>query len=181
MSPARSAAPVTSAFVLGRRWRRAVLIVHVLAGGTWIGIDVMVAVLVWTGRFGADADVRGLAYRALAAFAVGPMLTAGLICLVSGLVLGLGTKWGLLRYWWVAVKIVLNLVLCTLILVALEPGLAAVAAYGRELGSGAQAPAEVSSLFFPPAVSLTALTVATVLSVVKPWGRIGRRSRPPRR
>jgi hypothetical protein len=181
MSPARPAAPATSAFVLGRRWRRAVLIVHVLAGGSWIGIDVMVAVLVWTGRFGADADVRGLAYRALAAFAVWPMLTAGLICLVSGLVLGLGTKWGLLRYWWVAVKLILNLVLCALIIVALEPGLAAVGAYGRELGSGAPAPAEISSLFFPPAVSLTALTVATVLSVVKPWGRIGRRSRPPRR
>ena len=27
---------------------------------------------------------------------------------------------------------------------------------------------------FPPAVSLTALTVAVVLSVVKPWGRIRR-------
>ena len=175
--PATRPATAVSGFVLGRRWRRATLILHIIAGGAWIGIDVMVAVLVWTGRYGPDAEVRGLAYRALAAFAVWPMLTAGLICLLSGLVLGLGTKWGLLRYWWVAVKLALNLVLCTLIIVALEPGMAAVAAYGRELGSGAQPPDEVSSLFFPPAVSLTALTVATVLSVVKPWGRIGRRDR----
>ncbi|GAA3933763.1 hypothetical protein [Actinoplanes auranticolor] len=63
----------------------------------------------------------------------------------------------------------------------LRPGPAVAPAYRRDLGSGAQAPAEISSLFFPPAVSLTALTVATVLSVVKPWGRIGRRNRPPRR
>ena len=165
-----------AAFVLSRSWRRTTLIVHIIAGGAWIGIDVMVAVLVWTGRFGADAEVRGLAYRALAAFAVWPMLTAGLVCLVTGLILGLGTKWGLLRYWWVAVKLVLNLVLCTLIVVALEPGMAAVAAYGRDLAAGAEPPAEVSSLFFPPAVSLTALTIATVLGVLKPWGRLrGRR------
>ena len=33
------------------------------------------------------------------------------------------------------------------------------------------------TLFFPPAVSLTALTVATVLAVAKPWGRIRPRQR----
>ncbi len=171
--------PATGTSVLSRRWRRIALILHVIAGGTWIGIDVLVAVLVWTGWFSSDTETRGLAYRALAAFVVWPMLTAGLFCLVTGLVLGLGTKWGLLRYWWVAVKLALNLVLCTLILVALEPGLATVAEYGRELGGGAPAPPEISSLFFPPAVSLTALTFATVLSVVKPWGRIRRRRRGP--
>lgn len=52
--------------------------------------------------------------------------------------------------------------------------MAAVAAYGRDLAAGTEAQSEISSLFFPPAVSLTALTVATVLSVVKPWGRIRR-------
>ena len=175
----RPGRPATSRFVLSRGWRRTTLILHVIAGGTWIGIDVMVAVLVWTGWFGTDAEIRGLAYRALAAFVVWPMLTAGLVCLLTGLVLGLGTKWGLLRYWWVAVKLVLNLVLCTLILVALEPGMAAVAGYGRDLTGGAEAPPEISTLFFPPAVSLTALTFATVLGVVKPWGRIGRRRRYP--
>jgi len=175
MSAPRSAVPVTGAFVLGRRWRRAVLILHIVACGAWIGIDVMVAVLVWTGRFGADADVRGLAYRALAAFVVWPMLTAGLVSLVSGVVLGLGTKWGLVRYWWVAVKLVLNVVLCTLIVFALEPGMDAVAAYGRDLAAGAETPSVISTLFFPPAVSLTALTFATVLSVAKPWGRLNRR------
>ena len=173
----RSGHPATGAFVLSRRWRRITLILHIIAGGVWIGIDVMVAVLVWTGWFSSDTEIRGLAYRALAAFVVWPMLTAGLACLATGLVLGLGTKWGLLRYWWVAVKLVLNLVLCTLILVALEPDMAAVAQYGRELSGGTPAPPEISSLFFPPAVSLTALTFATVLSVVKPWGRTSRRRR----
>ncbi|MEU8347279.1 hypothetical protein SAMN05443665_106420 [Actinomadura meyerae] len=162
-------------FRLGRRWRKTTLIVHIVSAGAWIGIDVMVAVLVLTGRFGTTDHVRGLAYEALATFVVWPMLASGLICLVTGLILGLGTRWGLLRYWWVAVKLVLNLVLCTLILVLLQPGMDEVGDYGRTLTAGAAEPEFISNLFYPPAVSLTALTFATVLAVAKPWGRISRR------
>ncbi|CNE58326.1 Uncharacterised protein [Mycobacterium tuberculosis] len=160
---------------LSRRLRKTTLIVHIVSAGAWIGIDVMVAVLVLTGRFGTTDHVRGLAYEALATFVVWPMLASGLICLVTGLALGLGTRWGLLRYWWVAVKLVLNLILCTLILVALQPGMDEVGEYGRTLTSGAPEPAFISDLFYPPAVSLTALTFATVLAVAKPWGRLRRR------
>lgn len=161
---------------LSRGRYKATLVTHIIASGAWIGIDVIVAVLVMTGRFGGDPAMRSLAYRALAAFAVWPMLAAGLLSLATGVVLGLATTWGLLRYWWVAVKLALNLVLCMLILVSLQPGMAEVADYGRDLLGGRPDPAAVSSLFFPPAVSLTALTLATALAVVKPWGRIQRRS-----
>ncbi|MGI5167970.1 hypothetical protein ACQEU3_26830 [Spirillospora sp. CA-253888] len=164
----------TGAFRLSRGWRKATLIVHIIAAGAWIGIDVIVAVLVVTGRFGASEEVRGLAYRSLATFVVWPMLISALLSLATGLLLGLGTRWGLLRYWWVAVKLVLNLVLCVLIVLALQPGMEEVGEYGRALGAGAAEPREVSDLFYPPAVSLTALTIATVLAVAKPWGRIRR-------
>ena len=157
---------------LSRAWRRATLVAHIVAAGAWIGIDVIVAVLVLTGRFSDDVAVRSLAYQALATFVVWPMLSAGLVSLATGLILGLGTTWGLLRYWWVAVKLALNLVLCTLIVLVLQPGMDEVAGYGRELLTGSPDPGTVSSLFFPPAVSLTTLTLAIVLAVFKPWGRI---------
>ncbi|HWL99613.1 MAG TPA: hypothetical protein VNP20_19890 [Nocardioidaceae bacterium] len=160
-------------FGLSRTWRRATLVVHIVSAGAWIGIDVIVAVLVLAGWFAGDVAVRSLAYQALATFVVWPMLASGLVCLVSGLVLGIGSKWGLLRYWWVAVKLALNLVLCTLIVVALQPGMDELGAYGHDLLTGSPDPAAVSSLFFPPAVSLTTLALATVLAVYKPWGRIG--------
>ena len=157
--------------MLSRRWRRVTLVTHIVSVGAWIGIDVIVAVLVLVGWFGNDVEVRSLAYRALAEFVVWPMLVSALLSLVTGLVLGLGTKWGLVRYWWVAVKLGLNLVLCTLILVALQPGMDEVAAYGRDLLTSDPDSATVSTLFFPPAVSLSTLTLAVVLAVVKPWGR----------
>ncbi len=159
---------------LGRGLRRTTLFVHIVSAGAWVGIDVIVAVLVLAGRFGGDTATRGIAYQALGLFIVWPMLISGLTCLVSGLILGIGTKWGLVRYWWVAAKLVINVVLCTLIVVLLQPGMDDIRAYGRDLSAGAPTHGSVSSLFFPPAVSLTALSIATFLSVFKPWGRIRR-------
>lgn len=156
---------------LGRGWRKTTLVVHILSAAAWIGIDVIVAVLVLTGWFSDDVAVRSLAYQSLATFVVWPMLVSALLSLGTGVLLGLGTKWGLLRYWWVTVKLVLNLVLCSLIVLVLQPGMGEVGTYGQDLVTGSPDPATVSMLFFPPAVSLTALVVATVLAVFKPWGR----------
>jgi hypothetical protein len=157
---------------MGSRTRKAVLVVHIVSAGAWIGIDVMVGVLVLAGWFSDDPGIQGLAYQALGTFAVAPMVTAAFASLASGILLGFGTRFGLLRYWWVAVKLAMNVVLCVLILVALRPGMADVVEYGRSLAAGAEPQLDVSTLFFPPAVSLTALTVASVLAVAKPWGRI---------
>ena len=170
----------TARWPLGRRARQSVLVVHIVSAGAWIGIDVVVAVLVLTGWFGGDPGTRGLAYQALGEFVVLPMLVSALTCLVTGLLLGMATKWGLVRYKWVLVKLVLNLVLCTLILVALQPGMAEVGEYGERLAAGGDPDdTVVSQLFYPPAVSLTALSLATVLAVMKPWGRTRRRGVAP--
>ena len=162
-------------FRLRGRTRKTVLILHILSVGTWVGVDVIVAVLVLTGWLAGDPSVKGLAYQALGTFVVWPMLASGLVSLVTGVILGLGSKYGLVRYWWVAVKLVLNVVLCTLILVALQPGLGEVAQYGRDLAAGTAAERDMSDLFFPPIVSLSALTFATILSVAKPWGGLRKR------
>lgn len=162
---------------MGLTIRKVMLVVHILSAGAWIGIDVIVGVLVIAGFFTSDPSVQGLAYQALGTFAVGPMLTSGLLSLSSGLLLGLGTRYGLVRYWWVAVKLVINVVLCVLIVFALEPGMADIAEHGRILASGGDSPLDVSNLFFPPTVSLTTLTFATVLAVFKPWGPV-RSNRP---
>ena len=176
-APVRPSAAMAPRWRMGRGLRRTTLVVHLISAGAWIGIDVIVGVLVLAGRFGGGTATRGIAYQALGLFVVWPMLTAGLTCLVTGLVLGMGTRWGLVRYWWVATKLVLNLLLCTLIVVVLQPGMDEVRAYGRDLSAGAPTDGSVSDLFFPPAVSLTVLSLATILAVWKPWGRTRRSAR----
>jgi hypothetical protein len=169
--------PTSPKVRLGRGTRRAVLTVHIVGAGAWIGIDVVLGVLVFTARLTSDTQTEALCYQALALFAVWPLLAAGLVTLVSGTVLGLGTKYGLVKYWWVAAKLALNLVLVTLVAFALRPAVAEAARYGDALAAGTPADASaVSSLIMPPLVSSTALIVATILSVYKPWGRIRRSS-----
>jgi hypothetical protein len=163
---------VSTGWRLGRTARRVVLVTHIASAGAWLGIDMLLGVLVATGLF-ADAATAALAYQALGTFVVWPMFTAGVICLISGILLGLGSRWGLLRYWWVAIKLVLNLLLSSLVLVLLAPGMSDVAGYGRLLGAGQLPPTQaIDFLVYPPIVSTTALLVAITLSVVKPWGRI---------
>jgi hypothetical protein len=103
---------------LGARTRKSVLLVHIASAGAWLGIDVVMAVLVFTALLSDDDRTKALSSRALELVAVGPLLATGLICLLTGVLLGLGSKYGLLRYWWVAVKLALNLVLTGLVLVS---------------------------------------------------------------
>ena len=159
---------------LGARTRKGVLVVHIVSAGVWIGIDVVMAVFIFTALL-ADDNTKALCYQALELFAVYPLLTAGLVCLASGVVLGLGTKYGLVRYWWVAIKLVLNIVLTALVLVALRPEVTEAAEQGRQFAAGAPASLGVGNLIFPPIVSPTALLIAVVLAVCKPWGRIRKR------
>ena len=52
-----------------------------------------------------------------------PLVWSGSSTLASGVLLGLGTKYGLVRYRWVLVKLVVNVVLVTLVVLVLWPGM----------------------------------------------------------
>lgn len=157
---------------LGGRTRKAVLVVHIASVGAWLGLDVAMAVVIFTAVSSDDTGTKALCFQVLQLFAVWPLFTAGLLCLASGLILGLGSRYGLVRYWWVATKLALNIMLTGLVPLALRPGLSGLSELGRELAAGHLATASVGDMIYPPIVSPAALLVALVLAVFKPWGRI---------
>jgi hypothetical protein len=138
--------------------------VHIIATGAWIGVDVIMGVLVFTAMSTDDSAVRTLCLQVLRLVTVWPMLITGAVSLVSGVLLGLGTKYGIVRYWWVLIKLILNIVLMVLVFSLLRTGVAEVAQTGV-----------VGDMVFPPIVSTSALLFAAIISVYKPWGRIRRR------
>lgn len=166
---------------LGLGARRAVLITHIAAAGAWLGVDVAMAVLIVTAWTTHDPGTLVFTLQALELVTVWPLLACGLVCLASGVVLGLGSRWGLVRYWWVAVKLVLNLVLTALVVVSLQFEVAEQADRARRLAAGQQVTFDLSNLAYPPTVSPTLLLVAFSLSVVKPWGRVRRGQSGPTR
>src|ERR687884_2180004 len=130
----------TRSWRLGARTRKGVLVVHIVSAGVWIGIDVVMAFFIFTALLADDDNTKALCFLALELFAVWPLLTTGLICLASGVVLGLGTKYGLVRYWWVAIKLVLNIMLTALVPIALRPEVSKAAEQGWRVGGGGTSP-----------------------------------------
>lgn len=162
---------------LSGRVRKTLLAVHLLAGAAWFGIDLALGILVVTALVTDDARTAGMAVQAVELFAIWPMFGASLVCLASGVVLGIGGKYGLVRYWWVAVKLAINVLMSTLIVGALRPGIGEAASIGRRLMAGDPTAAVPGDLLFPVIVAPSLLVTAYLLSVFKPWGRL-RRGRP---
>ncbi|MFI6297506.1 hypothetical protein ACIBEJ_38340 [Nonomuraea sp. NPDC050790] len=160
---------------LGTRTRKVVLVGHIVSVSAWIGIDLALGVLVLTATITADTATAATAFQAAHLIAVWPMLTASLLSLATGVTLALGTKYGLIRYWWVAVKLAINLAMTTLIYLSLRPGLYAAAEHGRRLAAGDPATQPPEQLIYPIFVAPSLLLAAVVLSVFKPWGRTSRR------
>jgi hypothetical protein len=162
-------------FALARPARAAVRTTHVVLGIGWTGLALVmlalpVALLLGgTGTHTAFVlDVMGVVGTGMIPFfAVGTMLT--------GVVAGLGTPWGVFRYRWVVAKTIL----------ALAVIVTSVAVSTRLLDS-AQTGGGPDVLGWLAGVSVAhqlALVASTVLSVEKPGGRIrrltGRRADPP--
>ncbi|HEU0286112.1 MAG TPA: DUF2269 family protein [Nocardioidaceae bacterium] len=153
--------------------RKLTLTIHIITALGWIGVDFVLLVFAVTGMTSDDPTTLAMCYRAIDLFAVVLLLPLGLLSLASGLLLGWGSKYGILRYRWVFWKLVLNLVLTTLVVVLLRPAVsdAADAVSGPTATLNDRLDQAQSNLIFPPTVSITALTLATVLAVYKPWGR----------
>src|SRR4051794_16853137 len=162
---------------LGGRARKAFLVLHIVSGSAWFGIDLALGILVVTALTAGDPHTAGMAIPTGELFAIWPMFAASLLCLTTGAVLGLGGKYGLGRVWWGAAKLVMNVLMSTLIVVALRPGVGEAADIGERLMAGDTTTPVPSGLLFPVMVAPSMLLTAYLLSVFKPWGRI--RRHPP--
>ena len=144
--------------------RKAVLTAHVVVSVAWIGLAAGLIALAVVGLDSGEA----WAYRAIGVLG-GTLLTPlSVSAFVTGIVLGLGTKWGLVRHYWVAAKLVVTVGLV----------LAAQLALGRFISAAAERAAAGDpigelgrSVLSGSIANLVLLVVMTVLSVYKPWGR----------
>ena len=134
-APPRAGRP--RGFRLRGRAYKLVLTAHILGSVGWFGIAVFV----------------------LFAFVVSE--ATGDRALATGVVLSLGTKWGLVRHWWVVAKILIAIVV--IVTDALVIGAAA-----HDHLVHATSPGD---LYGPTIAHTVVLGVATLLSVLKPRGR----------
>jgi hypothetical protein len=160
---------------LSRRQRQAVLVLHIVSAVGWIGVDLALIPLVLTGLTTDDGATAAAAYEAVAILVPWTVPALSLLIVTTGVLLGLGTKWGLVRYWWVAVKLVISLILTMLVFTSLLPAVTSIDVAASTSGDGVRAALDDPAVFlYPPVVSSLMLLTAVVLSVTKPWGRRSR-------
>ncbi|MEU7026629.1 DUF2269 domain-containing protein [Streptomyces sp. NPDC046275] len=154
---------------LQRPVRRALLVVHVAVSVAWLGLSLGLLTLGLTAYTTQDPTLTQASYRAMKVFADWLLAPVALVTLGSGLVLSLGTPWGLARHRWVWIKFWLTLATAAATIFALRP----------EINHAAAEGVPDSSLVAAPMVSTTAYLFMTAISVLKPWGltRRGRRLR----
>jgi hypothetical protein len=171
-APVRGGRP---ALRLPPRWRKAMLAAHVIVSVGWLGLDIGLLTLGVTGLTTGDPATLQAAYRAMDIFGDVLIVPISVTTFVTGLMLSFGTKWGLMRHYWVAIKFFITAAAMTASIFALRGNIATAAALATGVTAtnppGAELDRVAVSLVAAPTVALTIYTTATILSVLKPWGR----------
>ncbi|MFG3139247.1 DUF2269 domain-containing protein [Streptomyces sp. NPDC048211] len=154
---------------LKRRTRRSLLVAHVSVSVSWLGLTVGLLTLGITAFSTGDPVTAQAATRAMKIFGDWLVVPVALGSLLTGLILSLGTPWGLARHRWIWVKFWLTLVATGLSVFSLRPG----------INEAAERGAADISLVVAPSVATATYLFITAISVLKPWGptRRGRRLR----
>jgi hypothetical protein len=150
-------------FRLARTPHKIVLTTHVLTSVGWFGVALTVA---FGGVAAATTNDSRLAHAVYQMIEMVPWLSIplGLLAVASGTLLGLGTKWGLVRHWWVVAKIAIAVAVIVTDAVLIRRVAHDAAVNGNPI-------------YGPIIAHVVVLAIATVLSVFKPRGRVNARSR----
>ena len=150
--------------------RRFGLTVHVAVSVGWLGAVAAFLVLALAGLTNRDAQTLRAVYLAMELLGWCLLVPLSLASLLSGIVQGLGTPWGLLRHYWVLIKLLLTPLATLVLLVHMRP-IERLAELARHtLMSQRDADELRMQIVVDAAAGALVLLVATTLSIYKPSG-----------
>jgi hypothetical protein len=156
----------TPRWPMSRSLRRTLLTVHIIASVGLLGDTAAVLLINVRAAATDDPALAAASYDLLATFSAVFGIPLSMAALLTGIAMGMGTKWGVLRHGWTTVKL---LAIVSVLLVGafvIGPGTETM----RTGGGGAE-----TRLIAASAYDVLVLTLATTLSVFKPRLRGARR------
>jgi len=147
--------------------RKFALSVHITSSVGWIGAVVAYLALAVVTRTSQDAQVVRSVFLALDLITRFVLVPLALTSLLTGLVMSLGTKWGLFKHYWVLIPLVLTIFATVVLLTRLEP-ISLLAGIAAEADSADLLALEADLLH--PVGGLLVLLVIQVMNVYKPRG-----------
>lgn len=152
---------------MGPRIRKLALSAHLTFSVGWIGTVMVYLALGVSASTSHDVDTVRAAWTAMEItgwYVIVPLAVASLL---TGLVMALGTKWGLFRHYWVTISFALT-VTAVVVLVLHMPTVSASADFAQT-ATGERLEALGGDLLHP-AIGLVVLVVVQVLNLYKPAG-----------
>lgn len=157
--------------ILSAATRKLTLTAHVTCSVGWVGAVAVFLALSVAGLASRDAELVRAAYLAMELTGWFVIIPLSFASLLTGIVQSLGTEWGLLRHYWVFVKLVITAVATLVLLAHMQPiGQMARVAAQTTLSSDELRGLRVRLLADAVAAEAV-LLVAVTLSVYKPRGR----------
>jgi hypothetical protein len=160
---------------LSPRWRNVLLTVHIVVSVGVIGADITAITLSITGLTSGVPELIRASYLVMELLAGQILLPLALAALFTGILLGLGTRWGLVRYYWVLTKLLLTITVISALVFVLRPRVSQAAADVLQIPLAELATGGVGQIGRTVTIGIAAallvlLTVVT-LAVSKPWGQ----------
>lgn len=158
--------------------RRLALTVHLVVSIGWIGAVAAYTALDVSTVTGQDVLGLRAAYLAMESIALYVIVPLAFASVGTGLVMALGTKWGLLRHYWVLISLLLT-VFATAVLLAETQTIGRLADIAADQATSAEDLRALPSTLVHSVGGTVVLLVILVLNVYKPQGmtRYGQRRR----
>lgn len=147
--------------------RKFALAAHLTVSVGWIGGVVAYLTLGVAAVASQDVQTVRAAWTAMELIGWYALVPLALASLLTGLVMSLGTRWGLFRHYWTLISLVLT-VLATVVLLLHMPDVSVLADMAQEAESARLA--GMGGDLFHPGLGLVVLLVIQVLNVYKPRG-----------
>lgn len=154
--------------------RKTVLVLHVISAVGWLGVTFANLALGVTVLTTDEPEVQHAMFRALGVIAGVVLIPIAWSAFLTGLLLALGTRWGLVRHKWVLTKFLLTVLVVSLTTFSLVPELTMRRDTVENTEPGRLVPLEFEDqmgMVSAGIVSTSVYTICVLLSIFKPWGR----------
>jgi Na+/phosphate symporter len=158
--------------------RKALVAAHAVFAACWVGVGLTFVAMSVVAMSTTNIRTTQAVYELMAVFDITLLPWTNFGTILTGIALSMTTKWGLIRYYWVAAKIAIAVGILVMAFGFLHDALeraaheaAALAAVG---GTAAQISGASDVVLWGFGVALLSLVGALLLSLYKPGGRIRR-------
>ncbi len=149
--------------------RKLALAAHITLAVGWIGAVAAYIALDVAAATSHDAQTLRSAYLAMELIAGSAIVPLAVASLLTGLVMSVGTKWGLFRHWWVLISLLLT-IFATLVLLAETRTIRFLADIAADPTTSSEDLRALGSTLLHSVGGTVVLLVILVLNVYKPQG-----------